>query len=117
MTGESLRKRRRTNTNILKGFKKEFDAPPSKLSVRQPSAKSTPFNAIMADWWLQKNPGFETLDQGGAWLKGFCDSLEKSELHPLDWEHLEELETWHKKQGKDGENNAQFVEGSSTQVV
>jgi len=71
----------------------------------------------MADWWLQKNPGFKTLDEGRGWMKGFCDSLKKSKLHPLNWEHLDELVTWHKKQGNDGENNTEFVEGSSTQAM
>lgn len=115
VTGESLKKRRRTTTDISKGYKKEFDPPPSKLSDRIPSTKSTPFKAMMADWWLRDNPEFKTLEQGGAWLQGFRNSLAKDELHPLDWVHLEELEAWHRdKQGLgDTEDTSEFVEGSS----
>ncbi len=117
MTGESLRKKRRTTTDTSKGFKKEFDAPPSKLSDRQPSTKSTPFKTMMAHWWLRENPEFKTLDKGGEWLEGFRDRLEKSDLHPLDWEHLDELVAWHEDKQIDTEQATEFVEGPSTQVI
>ena len=77
---------------------------------------------MMAGWWLEEHPDFETLDKGEAWLKGFRGRLEASELHKLDWDHLKELEKWHEEQedtseSSDAEHADQIVEGSSTQVV
>ena len=71
---------------------------------------------MMVEWWLRDNPQFKTLEQGGEWLVGFRSRLEKSDLHDLDWDHLEELASWHKDKEKDAEPTGQFMEGSSTQA-
>ena len=102
-TRESLKKRRRTTTDTLKGYKKEFDPPPSKLLNCLPSGKRTPFKAMMAEWWLQENHDFKALDQGGGWLNGFRSHLDKTELHDLDWEHLDELVAWHENKQREAE--------------
>ena len=117
LTSEPLRKRRRTTMQIAKGFKKEFDPPPLKLSSRLPSTKVTPFKAMIADWWLRDHPDFETLDCSGEWLKGFRNHLEKDDLHPLDWDHLDELEGWHEEKGMDGQHDSEFLVGSLAQVI
>jgi hypothetical protein len=96
-----------------KGFKKEFDVPPSKLSDRFPSTKSAPFKTLMAGWWLRDHPDFKTLERGGEWLEGFRGRLVKDDLHPLDWDHLNELVSWHNNKQKEVEPAGEFVEGSS----
>ena len=121
-TGEACKKRCRMMVDTSKGFKKEFDPAPSKLSNRPPLGKNTPYKSMMAGWWLEEHPDFEMLDKGEAWLKGFRGRLEASELHKLDWDHLKELEKWHEEQedtseSSDVEHAEQVVEGSSTQVV
>ena len=67
---------------------------------------------MMADWWLRDNPEFKPLERGGEWLQGFRTSLKENELHPLDWDHLEELVAWH-----DDKQNRAEAEGTSTQVI
>jgi hypothetical protein len=116
-SSEPLRKRCRTITDIWKGFKKDFDPPLSKLSDHLPSSKTIPFKVMMAGWWLQDHPEFKTLECGGEWLKGFCTHLRKDNLHPLDWDHLDELETWHKEKKREVQNDTQFEVGSSAQVM
>ena len=67
---------------------------------------------MVAQWWLEKNLDFMTIDWGG-WLEGFCDWLTKEDLHPADWDHLEELKKWHEEQRELMEDN-QLVVGPST---
>jgi hypothetical protein len=102
---------------IVKGFKKEFDLPPSKLSSCLPSTKVTLFKVMIADWWLRDYPDFETLDCGREWLKGFHNCLKKDNLHPLDWDHLDELESWHEEKGTDGQHNSEFLVGLLAQAI
>jgi hypothetical protein len=71
----------------------------------------------MAGWWLHDNPEFQTLEQGGEWLEGFRSRLGKDELHPLDWDHLEELAAWHDDMQRDVERASEFVEGPSSRVM
>ena len=78
-----------------------------------------PFKTMMADWWLRDHPDFQTLDKGGEWLRGFRNRLNKTDLDPLDWDHLEELVAWHEDKQKDSdvEDSSEFVEGPLTQIV
>ena len=127
-TGESLAKRRRTAADSSKGLRNEFDPPPSLSSDRVPSKKKTPFKSMMADWWLQANPEFTVLEEGGKWLNGFRSRLENKDLHRNDWAHLKEVVAWHKdrqmdtnsegtSQHEDMENASEPEAGPSTQVV
>ena len=80
-----------------KGFKKDFDPPPSAMKNHSPSLlKSTPFDLMFAGWWLQSNPSTKTL-QGAAWLMGFYGRLKEDELHPTNREYLKELVAWHEE--------------------
>jgi len=98
------KKRRRTAVNDTNGFKKDYDAPPSKLSERPPSSlKSKPYCSMIAGWWLEQNLEFEGLNDGGEWLVGFCSRLKDEELHEIDWEHIKELTAWHKEQEQERE--------------
>ena len=93
------KKRRRTVPKTEKGYKKDFDPPPSELLTRLPSLKKCrPFKQMVAQWWLEKNPEFRVIERGADWLEGFCHRLNSEELHPADWDHLEELWAWHKQQ-------------------
>lgn len=53
---------------------------------------------MVAQWWMEKNRDFKTIDRGAEWLEGFCDRLTREELHPADWDHLEELKKWQKEE-------------------
>jgi hypothetical protein len=117
LTSEPQRKRRRTTTDIWKGFKKEFDPPPRRLSNRLPLTKGTPFKPIMADWWLQDHPDFKTLERGGEWLTGFRNRLRKEDLHPLDWDHLDELVAWQEEKEIDAQQDSQSVVDTSAQGI
>jgi hypothetical protein len=93
------KKRRRISVKAGKGFKREFDPPPSTLINRPPSSlKSTPFKLMVADWWQQSHPDVKTLG-GAAWLEGFYTRLKEEDLHSIDGEYLKELATWHKEKG------------------
>ena len=93
----SGRKRRRITTKASKGFRKDFDRPPSTLLNRPPSTqKCTPFKAMISDWWLVSHPDVKTLD-GAAWLMGFYNRLKEKDLHVTDREYLVELVTWHRE--------------------
>jgi hypothetical protein len=103
-TGAPAKKRRRTAVNDTNTFKKDYDAPPSKLSERYPSSlKSKPYRSMIAGWWLEQNPAFDVLDDGGDWLKGFRSRLKEEELHELDWDHIKELTAWHEEQEQEWE--------------
>ena len=98
------KKKRRTAVNQTNGFKKDYDAPPSKLSERPPSSlKSKPYRSMIAGWWLEQNPEFGGFDDGGEWLVGFRSRLKEDELHQVDWEHIEELTAWHEEQEQEWE--------------
>jgi hypothetical protein len=98
------KKKRRTAVNQTNGFKKDYDTPPSKLSERPPSSlKSKPYRSMIAGWWLEQNPEFGGFDDGGEWLVGFRSHLKEDELHQVDWEHIEELTTWHEEQEQEWE--------------
>jgi len=125
-TGESHKKRCCTTVDTSKGFKTEFDPPPSKLSDHKPSGKKTPYKAMMVNWWLQEHLDFKMLDKGEVWLKGFRSRLKESDLHKLDWEHIKELVAWHKGKQKGMEveeptgqavEPTSQVEGSSSQAM
>jgi len=89
------RKRRCTTTNVSKGFKKEFDAPPSTLSNCPPSShKSMPFKLMVADWWLKNHGDTKALD-GATWLVGFHSRLKEEDLHLTDSKYLKDLIVWH----------------------
>jgi hypothetical protein len=89
----------------------------SKLSDRSPSTKAMPFRAMMADWWLRDNPEFRTLECSGQWPEGFCTCLEKDDLHPLNWDHLDELVAWHNKKKRGAQHDIELVAGSLTQAM
>ena len=127
-TRESLAKRRRTAADSSKGLRNEFDPLLSLLSGYVPFKKKTPFKSMMADWWLEANPEFTVLEEGGQWLNSFCSRLENKDLHRNDWAHLEEVVTWHKdkqmdtdlegmSQHKDMEDAGEPEAGPLTQVV
>jgi len=98
------KKRHRTAVNDTNGFKKDYDALPSKLSERPPSSlKSKPYCSMIVGWWLEQNPEFEGLNDGGEWLMGFCSRLKDEELHEIDWEHIKELTAWHEEQEQERE--------------
>ena len=98
------KKKHRTAVNQTNGFKKDYDAPPSKLSERPPSSlKSKPYRSMIAGWWLEQNPEFGGFDDGGEWLVGFRSRLKEDELHQVDWEHIEELTAWHEEQEQEWE--------------
>jgi len=92
------KKKRRTAVNQTNGFKKDYDAPPSKLSEHPPSSlKSKPYCLMIARWWLEQNLEFEGFNDGREWLVGFRSRLKEDELHQIDWEHIEELTAWHEE--------------------
>jgi hypothetical protein len=98
------KKRCRTVVNDTDGFKKDYDTPPSKLSECPPSLlKSKPYRLMIAGWWLEQNPEFEGLNDGGEWLVGFRSRLKDEELYEIDWEHIKELTTWHEEQEQERE--------------
>jgi hypothetical protein len=72
---------------------------------------------MMADWWLRDNPEFRTLERGGQWLEGFRTRLGKDDLHPLDWDHLDELVAWHNEKQRGAQRDIELVAGSSTQAM
>ena len=72
---------------------------------------------MVAQWWLQENPDFETLDAGGEWLEGFYRRLKEDVLHPTDWEHLRELSEWHKQKEGGSTDNTQPLAGTSSRVT
>jgi hypothetical protein len=97
------KKKRCIATKVNKGFKKDFDVPPSSstlLNHPPSSQKSTPFKTMIADWWLQTHTDAKTLE-GAAWLVGFHDRLEDEDLHPTDKDYLKELVAWHKEKASD----------------
>jgi hypothetical protein len=92
----------------MHGFKKDYDAPPSKLSEHPPSSlKSKPYRSIIVGWWLEQNLEFGKFDDGGEWLVGFRSCLKEGDLHELDLEHLEELTAWHEEQEMEMERERQ----------
>ena len=98
------KKRCRTAVNDMNGFKKDYDALPSKLSERPPSSlKSKPYHSMIASWWLEQNPEFKGLNDGGEWGVGFRSCLKDEELHEIDWEHIKELTMWHEEQEQERE--------------
>jgi hypothetical protein len=46
---------------------------------------------MVAQWWMEKNQDFKTIDCRADWLEGFCDRLTREELHPANWDYFEEL--------------------------
>jgi len=68
---------------------------------------------MVAEWWVEKNPEFKTIDRGAEWLGGFCDQLTREELHPADWSHLEELKDWQREQ-RELMDNGYPIAGPST---
>jgi len=98
------KKKHRTAVNQMNGFKKDYDAPPLKLSECPPSSlKSKPYRSMITGWWLEQNPEFGGFDDGGEWLVGFRSHLKEDELHQVDWEHIEELTAWHEEQEQEWE--------------
>jgi len=97
------KKKRRIAMKVNKGFKKDFDLPPSSFTLlnHPPSSqKSTPFKTMIMDWWLQIHTDAKTFE-GAAWLVGVHDHLEDEDLHPTDRDYLKELVTWHKEKVSD----------------
>ena len=93
------KKKRRIATKVNKGFKKDFDLPPSSFTLLNhlPSfQKSTPFKTMIMDWWLQIHTDAKTLE-GTAWLVGFYNCLKDEDLYPTDRDYLKELVAWHKE--------------------
>ena len=117
-SGEPSKKRRRTIAKSVKNYRKDFDPSPSELTDRLPSSqKSIPFKSMVAQWWLDDNPDFKTLDVGGEWLVGFYRRLKEDELHPTDWEHLKELNKWHEEKEEESSDNTQAPAGPSSQIM
>jgi hypothetical protein len=107
--GAPAKKKRRTAVNETNGFKKDYDAPPSKLSERPPSSlKSKPYRSMIAGWWLEQSPEFGGFDDGGEWLVGFRSRLKEDELHQVDWEHIKELTAWHEEQEQETKREKQI---------
>ena len=78
------------------------------MSEHLPSSlKSKPYRLMMAGWWLEQNPEFEGLNDGGEWLVGFYSHLREDELHELDWAHIKELTAWHEEQAQETEREKQ----------
>src|SRR6267154_519050 len=91
------RKRRRVTMKASRGFKKDFDPPPSSLSNCLPSSHKCPlFKSMVANWWLQGHPDAKTIG-GAPWLVGFYDRLHEEDLHMTNSEYLKELLVWHKE--------------------
>ena len=98
------KKKCQTAVNQTNGFKKDYDAPPSKLLECLPSSlKSKPYRSMITGWWLEQNPEFGGFDDGREWLVGFRSHLKEDELHQVDWEHIEELTAWHEEQEQEWE--------------
>ncbi len=111
---EPPKKRQRMTTNIGRGFKKDFDPPPSRLSDHLPSStKSRPSKSMVTEWWLQEHPEVKLVDGHVEWLVGFYDRLDDDELHPIDRDHLEELIAWHKTKESKRTGDMQPVVGPS----
>jgi len=111
---EPPKKRRCTMTNIGRGFKKDFDPPPSRLSDCLPSStKSRPSKSMVTEWWSQEHPEVKLVDSHVEWLVGFYDCLDDNELHPVDRDHLEELIAWHKTKESECMGDTQPVAGPS----
>jgi hypothetical protein len=109
-------KKRRTTTNTIRGFKKDFDTPPSQLMDRIPSSrKSTPFQPMIADWWLKMHPEIKTHGHGAELLKGFFSRVE-GDLHPTDRDHIRELTAWHNEMEKEYRGDEQPDAGPSSRV-
>ena len=109
-----MRKRRYMMTNIGRGFKKDFDPPPSRLSDRLPlSTKSRPSKSMVTEWWSREHPEVKLVDGHVEWLVGFYDRLDNDELHLVDRGHLEELIVWHKTKESEHTGDMQPVAGPS----
>src|SRR6266851_2707687 len=87
-------KKRRTTLNTSRGFKKDFDPPPSRLlDCILLLRKSTLFQPMIASWWLKSHPEVKTHRCGAEWLEGFFSHVE-GELHQSDHDHIRELTAW-----------------------
>jgi hypothetical protein len=95
--GEPPKKKWRMTSNAERGFKKDFDPSPSRLSDCLPSSrKSKPSRSMVADWWVHEHPEVKLIAGHAEWLIGFYSGLDEDELHPADQDHLKELTKWHK---------------------
>jgi hypothetical protein len=94
---ECPKKKQHTMMTAAKIIKKDFDSPPSMLSMCVPLPSKKLFKTMVADWWLQSHPDSKMLEKGGEWLAGFYDCLNEDELHPADHVHIKELTAWHEE--------------------
>ncbi|KAG2075893.1 hypothetical protein BDR04DRAFT_1210613 [Suillus decipiens] len=81
-----------------KAVKSTFDLAPSKMHSEPliSGKKTIPFQSMVSEKWLKKNPGTVLLD-GGEWLSGFYGQLKEGDIHKDDAKFLKELDEWHKK--------------------
>jgi len=111
---EPLKKRQHTTTNIGRGFKRDFDPLPSRLSDCLPlSMKSRPSRSMVADWWVKEHSEVKLVSGRAEWLIGFYNRLNDDELHPVDRDHLEKLTNWHKTRENEHMGDMQPVAGPS----
>jgi hypothetical protein len=100
--------------NAGRGFKRNFDPPPSRLSDRLPSSmKSRPSRSMVAEWWSREHPEAKLVEGRAEWLVGFYSCLDEDELHPVDRDHLEELTEWHKTNENERVVDTQPIAGMS----
>jgi len=72
---------------------------------------------MIAPSWLNSHPEFQNIRHGGEWLVGFADRLERSELHEMDWDHLDELTLWQKGDDSEVVSEHQPEAGPSSQTT
>jgi hypothetical protein len=94
---EHPRKKQCITTTAAKVIKRDFNSLPLILSTHVPLLDKRPFKLMVASWWLHSHLDSKVLEQGGDWLVGFYDHLDKDELHPANHEHIKELIKWHKE--------------------
>jgi hypothetical protein len=111
---EPPKKKRCMTTKTERGFKRDFDPSPSRLSDRLPSSrKSRPLRSMVTEWWSQEHSEVKLVEGCAEWLVGFYSRPDKDELHPVDREHLEELIEWHKTKENERTGDTQPVAGPS----
>ncbi len=109
-------KKRCTMLNTSRGFKRDFDPPPSwLLDCILSSRKSTLFQPMITSWWLKSHLEVKTHGCGAEWLEGFFLCME-GELHQSDRDHIRELTAWHNKVDREHGRDVQPVAGPSSQV-
>jgi hypothetical protein len=71
---------------------------------------------MVAAWWLQSHPNVRTIDSGAEWLAGFRTTLGREDLHSADWDHVDELTTWHNEKDREALHELEPGTGESSQM-